>query len=452
MARGNILHKLNDWSELGGNEEFLFDLDLSKPDLNFGIHKYKDRLWTSGFVGVGRVYDHNQMPIQSNGKEHIVIISSQYDMDPWEMLEKVMTDEEYESYLEELEKNGKYLFRVFYDQPLIQLAQDEKNDGDLLYALSFINSCYFLCKKGLKKTMYHQEENYNSQVRGKIDVKKNIRKNTCRGRNDRFYCKYIDFTEDNIENRILKVTLMKCKSIVEKRFKEYVEIKKRVYYCMNVFRRVKSVAIKISDFNNVSVSGLYMYYKPVLRQARSIFSQKYHSYSVDDEKIIKKSVYTIPYMINMETLFEFYARTMIKKHLDKEKYELDMYSKKWFIERGVTRIEDTEKGIHLMPYCIPDIVIRGKVNKEALVVIDAKYKSHNRSERNDSLQLLSYVLLTGVKKCAFVFPGEQTKLKEMKTSGTDYLQLQTPFVSELKYYELILGNILNEREVEKLFL
>nr|WP_255538375.1 McrC family protein [Lysinibacillus sp. HST-98] len=362
-----------------------------------------------------------------------------------------MNDEEYEDYTKELENNGKYLFRVFYDQPLIQLGQEENNDGDILYALSFINSCYSLCKKGLKKTMYHQEENFNSKVRGKIDIKKNIRKNTCYGRNEKFHCKYIDFTEDNIENRILKVTLIKCKSIVEKRFEKNSEITKRVQYCINVLRRVKSVAIKTSDFNNISISGLYMYYKPVLQQARSIFNQKYQSYSVDGEKIIKKSVYTIPYMINMETLFEFYARTMIKKHLDQEKYELDMYSKKWFIEHGVTSIEDTEKNIHLMSYCIPDIVIRNRVTKETLVVIDAKYKNHNKSARNDSLQLLSYVLMTGVNKCGFIFPGKQTEIKQVKTSGQNYLLLQTPLVSELKYYELILANTLDEKVFEELF-
>jgi len=452
MAREIIPRKLNDWSELDEKEDFWSGLDLSKQDVNFGIHKYDGRLWTSGYVGVGRIYNYNQMPIQTNGKEHIVVISSQYGMDPWQMLEKVLTDDEYDKYLEELENNNKFLFRVFYDQPLIKLAQDEQNDGDLLYALSFINSCYFLCKKGLKKTMYYQEENYNSKVRGKIDVKKNIRENTCRGRNDRFYCKYIDFTEDNTENRILKVTLMKCKSIVEERFEKNTEITKRVHYCMNVFRHVKSVAIKTSDFNNVSVSGLYMYYKPILQQARSIFSQKYYSYSSDGGKTITKSVYTIPYMINMETLFEFYARTMLKENLNKDKYELVEYSKKLFLERGATCKEDTEKGIHLIPYCIPDIVIRDKLTKVPLAVIDAKYKAHDRTARIDSLQLLSYVLLTGVNRCGFVFPGTQTGIKQMKTRGTDYLLLQSPTIKDLKYYELILSNIPNEQVLEKLFL
>lgn len=452
MAREIIPHELKDWSPLSKKDKVWAELDATNSELNFGIHKYKDCLWTSGFVGVGRILNKKKMPIQTKGKEHIIIISSRYGMNPWKMLEEVMADDEYDSYVEELENNEKFLFKVFYDQPVIRLAQDNQNDGDLLYALSYVNSCYSLCKKGLKKSMFHQEENYTSKVRGKINIKKNIRENTCRGRNDRFFCKYIDFTEDNIENRIIKATLLKCKAILAKRFEENSEITRRVGYCMNTLRRVKMVKIRMSDFSNVSASGLYMYYKPLLSQARCIYSQKYFSYAAEDGHTITKSVFTIPYMINMETLFEFYARTMLKKTINNNKYELDSYSKKLFLQKGISKIEETEKDIHLMPYCIPDIIIRDKETKKALVVIDAKYKDYDRTARTDSLQLLSYVLLTGVNRCGFVFPGTQTEIKQMKTSGTDYLSLQTPFVAELKYYQLILGDIPNEKVLEKLFL
>jgi len=452
MARDIIPLELNDWSQLNTSEEFLSDLDLSKPDINFGIHKYHERLWTSGFVGVGRLFNYDHTLIQSNGKEYIVVISSQYGMNPWKMLEKVMVDDEYENYIEELNRNGKYLFRVFYNQPLIRLAQDEFNDGDLLYALSFINSCYFLCKKGMKKSMIQREENYKSKVRGKIDVKKNIAQNTCRGRNDRFYCNYIDFTEDNIENRILKTTLKKCKAIIDERFEANLEIIGRISFCMNALRHVASVTIKASDFNSVSVSGLYMYYKPVLQLAKSIFSQKYYSYTAKDGRIVTKSVFTIPYMINMETLFEYYARTMLKETLDGAKFELDKYSRKWFLARNTNSVEDAEKGIHLIPYCIPDIVVRDKETNQVLAVMDVKYKAHDRTSRVDSLQLLSYILLTGVKKCGFVFPGAETQIKQMQTSGAEYLSLQTPFAVDLKYYELILGILPNAAVLEQMFL
>lgn len=450
MAREIIAHQLKDWSLIDAAEEFWSDLDLAKPELNFGIHRYKERLWTSGFVGVGRLVSSDQTILQSNGKEHVVVISSQYGMNPWKMLEKVLVDDEYENYTQELAMGGRFLFKVFYNQPIISLAQDEGGDGDLLYALSFINACYALCKKGLKKTMIHQEENYKSKVRGKIDVKKNIRENTCRGRGDRFYCKYIDFSEDNLENRIIKATLKKCKAIIKERFEASTESTGRVHFCMHALRHVSSVTIKASDFNSVSVSGLYMYYKPVLQQAKSIFSQKYYSYTAENGRAITKSVYTIPYMINMETLFEFYTRTMFKETLDRDRFVLDKYSKKWFLQCDVAAIEETERGNHLIPYCIPDIVVRDKTTGQALAVLDAKYKAHDRTARTDSLQLLSYVLLTGVNKCGFVFPGAQTEIKQMRTTGSDYLLIKTPLINDLKYFELILGHIPNENMIETL--
>lgn len=445
MAREIIPHEIKDWSPLPVNEDIWGQLDLSDSERNFGIHKYNDKLWTSGYVGVGRLFNKRQKPITTDGKEHIIVISSQYGMNPWKMLETVMTDDEYEYYLSELD-DGEFIFKVFYEQPLIKLAQDTQNDGDLLYAISFINSCYSLCKKGLKKALYRQEENCQSKVRGKINVKKNIRENTSRGRNDRFYCQYIDFTEDTLENRILKSTLMKCKAILSARFEIGSEMVQRIAFCMNAFRRVKSIRIKSSDFNVASASGLYMYYKPLLRQARCIYSQKYYSYAAQNGETITKSVYTVPYMINMERLFEFYARTIIKHVLEGSQYYLDSYSKRIFLQEGVTRMDEAERHIHLMPYCIPDILICNKEDYSPVLVMDAKYKSHTRSARSDSHQLLAYVLLTKVKKCGFIFPGETTLVKTM-SSGDDHLMIAN---NDIAYYELLLGNDGLEQGIQQL--
>lgn len=256
-------------------------------------------------------------------------------------------------------------------------------------------------------------------------------------RNDRFYCKYIDFTEDNIENRILKATLLKCKEIIGRRFPVTSEVSKRVAYCMNSFRRVKTVRIKTSDFNGADASGLYMYYKPLLQQARCIYGQKYYAYKTEEGQSIAKSVFTIPYMINMEALFEFYTRIVLKRAIDSNKYSLDRYSKRLFIQKGVADISEVERGIHLMPYCIPDIIIRDNDTQNPVAVIDAKYKPNTRSARADTHQLLSYVLLTGVKKCGFAFPGSESKAKIMRSTETAALPLA---VDSIDYYELIFGN------------
>ena len=52
MARGIIAHELKDWSQITSSSTIWDELDLSSPDRNFGIHRYNDHLWTSGYVGV----------------------------------------------------------------------------------------------------------------------------------------------------------------------------------------------------------------------------------------------------------------------------------------------------------------------------------------------------------------------------------------------------------------
>ena len=437
MANKIILRELEDWSQIDASDPFFWGVDCSRHE-NFDIHMYNGGLWTSGFVGVGRLFGANGRPLTTHGKEHVVVVNSKYGMDPWKMLEKVMTDEEYNDYISELERDGRFLFKVFYDQPVVKLDQDMQCDADILYALSFISSCYALCKKGIKKVLIHQEENCNAKIRGRIDIQKNIRSNTVKGRNDRFYCKYIDFTADTVENRILKATLVRCKKILEKKFEMNSEIMGRLQYCMNTLKGVKHVNIKAKDFNSVVVNGLYIYYKPLMKQAKCILSQRYLSYTAEDGMVVNKSVFTVPYIINMETVFEFYVRTIFREHIDKNRYELEKYSKRIYTEKGVHRSADALHGIHMMSYCIPDVIIVDKATRKPVYVFDAKYKAHNESARHDSHQLLSYVLLTGVEKCGFVFPGMDTELKMMRNKKT--LELTTSFVQSLEYYEVILGN------------
>lgn len=435
MAKKIIIHELKDWSKIDRQSDFLEGINLSSPELSFGIHPYNGELWTSGYVGVSRVFNKNKKAISTNGKDHILVIKSQYNLDPWEMLKVIFEDDEYEDYIEELNKKNTYLFKIFHEQPLIRLERDEDNSADILLALSFINECYALCKKGIKKEMFHKEENYNAKIRGKVDVKKNIKKNMSHGRNDRFYCKYIEFTPDNIENRILKAALLKCRTIITEKFKASSEIDRRIRYSINTLKSVKNIKIRNKDFNNVSISGLYTYYKPALIQAKSIVDKKYHTYTSAEGKQIKKSMYTVPYMINMENVFEFYARAILKKELKGKNYVVDKYSKKIFLEKNQDK--KVPKNIHLMTYCIPDIIIRNNKD-EVVAVLDAKYKSHERSSRSDSLQLLSYVLLTGSKRCGFIFPGDMTKIKKLRED--DCIIVNTPFNNDTRYYELILSN------------
>lgn len=50
MARDVIIHQINDWSVLNSRDEVWSKVDLSTPELNFGIHKFQGRLWSSGYT------------------------------------------------------------------------------------------------------------------------------------------------------------------------------------------------------------------------------------------------------------------------------------------------------------------------------------------------------------------------------------------------------------------
>lgn len=447
MARDIIIHHVQDWSKINEKDGFWGKIDLLRPELNFGIHRFNNELWSSGQVGVGRAFDRNGAPITDGAKEHILVVTSSYGLDPWHMLETVMLDDEYDSYLEEMTSDRRFLFKILYEQPLIRLPQDEKIDAEILFALSYVDSCYRLCKKGLKKSLIYHEENFTAKLRGKVDVNRNIKHNTSKGRSDRFYCRYIDFTDDTIENRIVKAALQKCKIILKKRFKEEVSVNGKISFCINRLRYVKSSKITNTDFYTSNVGGLYSYYKPVIQQARAILLLKAQSNRFEPENVENRCTYTIPYIINMETLFEYYARSELKNALKNSKYRVEQYSRKLFLQKNILSSEDVQKGIHLIPFCIPDIIIYDA--EKPVVVLDAKYKMSERPDRSDSHQLLSYVLLTGADRCGFILPGQKTEVKIMASSGESYLSLAPNL---LRYYELLLGNNRNDEELKKLLL
>lgn len=101
--------------------------------------------------------------------------------------------------------------------------------------------------KGLKKTLIYHDENLTAKIRGKIDVSKNIKHNTARGRSDKFYCSYVDFTDDNIENRIVKAALLKSKKILKEKFSSEASVNGKINFCLNSLRHVKVTNISNTD-------------------------------------------------------------------------------------------------------------------------------------------------------------------------------------------------------------
>lgn len=413
---------LKDWSKVPELHADLFrhsQRPFKQDDITtFGLHFYQDKLWTGPYVGVG-TSDILKLR-RSRIARTAIMIQPRFGLDPWEMFDEILDDEEFPSYLSVSESDGAPLFRIFTSEKPIVVPQQFAASGKRLLYLSFINSCYALCRKGLKRSIGTSSKNYTSKIRGRINITKNLQLNTSRGRNDRFFCEFPDFTEDNIENRILKSALNRTSQHIRRSQLFPLEIEKRVRYCSNTLRHVSEAKILPSDFRSSTANGLYSYYRHTLHLAEFILKEQF---GIPDTKVCddhRTAAPVVPYMINMQLLFELFCRARLKKTLS-EDLILDPYTKEFRVWESGTEVD----GLHLSNRLIPDLIIRRRSDDSVAALFDAKYKQSSTVSREDTLQILAYSLATGADEVGFMFPPNDTLASNFGKGIT----LSTPLVN-----------------------
>lgn len=364
---------------------------------NFDLHTYNGKFYIGGYVGINRIIKANGDYLKDAAGDDVILrVKPKYNVDPWEMLNEVARDEEFYEYIINADKP---LYRI-YNKPI--KANASNKGSRLLLAISFLKECEHICRK-LKSQLSYIDQNLSGKVKGKILFNKHLIKNVIRGREDHVFCRYSVFSIDTVENRILKSTLIEIERLLNSTELNLTNFRIAARHCLGFLKNVRSSRLSSSDFASAKVSGVYVYYKNAINYARMFYRNS--ELGIDD--IDDKCSLIVPYVINMELLFELYVRTKIRRLIkSKPEYnglELERYGKKYNL---LVQSSITGKIPYLMKNCIPDIVINkdGKPYK----VFDVKYKDYNRISREDSHQLLSYVLLFDVNKCGFIFPSQKT--------------------------------------------
>lgn len=368
---------------------------------------------TSGYVGICwlRDYQGKQIINPITGEKTAIMVRPRFDMNPWDMIIKVMNDPEYELYTSGDNRN---FFQIYTGEELIPVPNTESG-GELLAAISFVKECEKICKKHLRQAMSFKEENFNGKVVGNIQVAKHIKQNITQAREDRIFCRYPVFTVDTLENRIMKTALLKANKIFRKNGITIKEIGRIYSYCENSLTAVRTVAISKSDFNRINTSGFNTYYKGVMELAKTVlFGNGVNDLSGVETKDIK---YVIPYTINMESLFEFYVRATLKEYLRKDPDSnviLDEYRMPQ--KNPLLTLKESDQQAYLMNHYVPDIALIEKDGEENryIAVFDVKYQNstktvYNETRRHNSHQLLFYTLLLNVTRCGFIFPKQKTE-------------------------------------------
>lgn len=198
-------------------------------------------------------------------------------------------------------------YEIFFKEKWIEI-EDKNDEVSPFIVLQFLQLLDKIKIKGLKKGYMKTTSNLTSKIQGKILINQTIKSNHLKNRMDKTVCSHEVFTEDCLENQILKTALVHCSRYVGKTTNK--EVLRLLKNNLNYFSHISTKKVLESDFKKIKNSAFYKEYKEGLRLAKMIF--KRFGLTLDDISQSKKSR-TPPFYINMEELFKKYAQVKLRK-------------------------------------------------------------------------------------------------------------------------------------------
>lgn len=419
--------------------------------VNLGIHYYRNSLYSSNLVGICRIKSIDGETLYDvDGNELLIKVVPRFNITVVELLNYIRDDDEFDRYMapqtisnrhkekdiESIDRNE--IFYFFENEKPLKVDDGISAENSIITVTVFLILLRLLCRKPLMGRMLKEEKNLVGKVKGKIVIEKNIRSNTMHGRNDRFYCRYLHFSDNIIENQILKAALKKSKRFIVEYFDDYSKDNNNytsmISYCSNVLRHISDIQVTGSACNGLKFSGYYTYYKPVMAMARMVLDD----ISIESNGEISTTGYIVPYAISMEKLFEVYVRAYLKKNgIDsyRSKNDKGIKMEKFDDKTDVFWEEEglANPGKYISGSIKPDLILTDRESGET-VVFDIKYKDYtNGDSRNDRLQLLAYSMMMNANNVGIILPA-QTEIEIF-----DARRINSKENRVVKYHQMLLG-------------
>lgn len=320
---GKRIYLITDNTKMDGFTDYIKPEDIehlyvtySESRVNLGIHYYRNSLYSSNLVGICRIKSVDDETLyDAEGNELLIKVVPRFNVTVVELLNYIRDDDEFDRYMapqtisnrhkekdiEAIDRNE--IFYFFENEKPLKVDDGISSENSIITVTVFLTLLRLLCRRPLMGRMLKEEENLTGKVKGKIVIEKNIRSNTMHGRNDRFYCQYLRFSDDIIENQILKAALRKAKRFIVDYFGDYSKDNNNyasmISYCSNALRHISDIQCSGTACNGLKFSGCYTYYKPVMAMARMVLDD----ISVESNGEISTTGYIVPYAISMEKLF-----------------------------------------------------------------------------------------------------------------------------------------------------
>ncbi len=229
-----------------------------------------------------------------------------------------------------------------------------------------------LLKMDLKKNYVLTEDNL-SFLKGKLMIKENLKEN--RVNKTKYYCKYDEFTENNMMNQIFKFVTTTLLQITN-----YSVNKHLLEDILSYLSEVDYKHIKIKDFDKIHITRLNKSYEPIINLCRLFIQNSSIEFS-------SSKIESFIFLFDMNILFEEFIFRFIKKYKSKIKINIceniELVKEQHFIGKLFNKF-------HMKV----DILLRGEGDN--CLLIDTKYKilnddkTHQGVSSSDMYQMFAY--------------------------------------------------------------
>jgi len=249
-----------------------------------------------------------------------------------------------------------------------------------LLFLSFVRFLELVIENGVMKKYIKKEEDLRS-IKGRINFSKHASKRVWDY--SKLPCIYNDLSIDNNENQIIfwcAVKLLKHTkrkddktSFLEKVLRSQIELLSTV-----ITLKEKS----LHDYNKVILTANHSYYAEIMKLCKVVLTERMFSHKENE----KSSHVGVNFLIDMNWVFEQYMTSMFEEVVNEmavtnenSKLCIETQKRKSLCDNGRITIK-------------PDLIIKNSVTKEAVVIIDFKWKNIEKNNNADFYQVICYAL------------------------------------------------------------
>lgn len=255
-------------------------------------------------------------------------------------------------------ENIRNIYGIDFSQPEIPIPSKNFELTPLII-IHFLYLVKKIVKKGLKSDYIWVEENLNSKIKGKILINQTIKQNAIKLRSERTYCKYQEYSQNCLENKLIKKTLnfvftyLKTHYTGNKDNENNKELLNLFYFDYSAFSHISS-DVDVCEINSVKLNSLFKEYNETLKVAKLILRR--FAFSIKNAE--KKEEKYPPFYIDMSLLFERYVYSkLFKAYKDDIKFQVHgCYGEVDFLNVSEKLIIDTKyKTYYINNYIIDDI-------------------------------------------------------------------------------------------------